>query len=87
MFNALDLPCTVFPVTQVDARVDVKPANFKPMSHWDLDVYTKYDPVVCDGMPVTLQMLVQSFGYGRCLRVTHLLAVAASACAGKKKQC
>ncbi|GAA5904101.1 hypothetical protein JCM5296_000334 [Sporobolomyces johnsonii] len=57
MFNLLDAPAVVFPVTKVDPTVDVKPSTFAPLSELDQQFYDAYDPNVTAGMPASVQIV------------------------------
>ncbi|BGP16425.1 hypothetical protein JCM10213_004019 [Rhodosporidiobolus nylandii] len=69
MFNLLDVPAVVFPVTKVDPAVDVPDTNFQPVSDMDQAFYDRYDPQVTAGMPATIQLV------GRRWEDEQLLAV------------
>ncbi|GAA5822234.1 hypothetical protein JCM3770_005859 [Rhodotorula araucariae] len=57
MFNILDVPVTVFPVTKVDPAVDVPDASFTPLNEEDQTFHDKYDPALTAGMPVAVQVV------------------------------
>jgi len=57
IWNALDYPAAVLPVTTVDPAIDVKkpPHNF--LSETDKRVYELYDPTIFKGTPIALQLV------------------------------
>ncbi|KAI0778153.1 general amidase [Trametes elegans] len=57
IWNTLDLPSLVIPVTKVDPRLDVKPIREEFLSEEDQVVHTMYDPELCKGLPVGLQIV------------------------------
>ncbi|KAF9697882.1 hypothetical protein EKO04_004431 [Ascochyta lentis] len=68
--NALDYTAVAFPVTRVDAGVDVVAAEFKPVDERDAEIQGDYDPQIYDGAHVGLQVV------GRRLQEEKILAVA-----------
>ncbi|KAM0754376.1 amidase [Meredithblackwellia eburnea MCA 4105] len=80
MFNALDVPACVFPVTTGDASVDIMDSGYQPISDLDKDVYTNYKLEHVQGIPVTLQVVGRRWKEEACLaasmRVQQALAAA-----------
>ncbi|GAA6003800.1 uncharacterized protein JCM10292_003380 [Rhodotorula paludigena] len=71
MFNLLDNPAVVFPVTKVDPALDTKDSTaFKPLNDEDQQFFNDYDPDLTAGMPAAIQVV------GRRWREEDLLAVA-----------
>lgn len=56
-WNLLDYPSVVFPVTKVDAAVDLKDETYAPKNDQDKFVYDMYDPGKFDGAPIGLQIV------------------------------
>jgi len=61
LFNLLDLPSTVFPVTYVDARKDKINKDYQPVSDLDAKIQKRYDPELMNGSPVCLQVIGRKY--------------------------
>ncbi|KAJ5113584.1 acetamidase [Penicillium angulare] len=70
IFNLLDLPSVVIPVTFADKDKDPKNEQFQPMGQMDADVQSEYDPEAYHGAPVAVQIV------GRRLSEERVLAIA-----------
>ncbi|KAI0361660.1 general amidase [Trametes cingulata] len=57
IWNTMDAPALVIPVTKVDPRVDVKPAREEFWSEEDRVVHDMYDPEIYKGVPVGVQLV------------------------------
>ncbi|KAI9063035.1 general amidase [Trametes sanguinea] len=57
IWNTLDYPALVIPVTAVDTQVDVKPNRESFWSDEDRAVHEMYDPKICQGLPVGIQLV------------------------------
>ncbi|OBZ80081.1 Acetamidase, partial [Grifola frondosa] len=60
IWNALDYPSLVIPVTTVDPALDVKSSRDEFLSSEDEILYDMYDPEVYKGMPVGIQLVGQT---------------------------
>lgn len=56
IWNLLDYPAAVFPVTKVDPCID-KVANYQPTNHEDQFAHDLYDPDTYAGAPIGLQIV------------------------------
>ena len=56
IWNLLDYPAAVFPVTRVDVRID-KCTDYQPINHEDKFVHDLYDPHTYAGAPISLQIV------------------------------
>ncbi|KAF2811031.1 amidase [Mytilinidion resinicola] len=56
-WNLLNYPAVVFPVSKVDAGVDVKDGAYEPKRGVDRDNWDLYDPHKFDGLPISLQLV------------------------------
>jgi Asp-tRNA(Asn)/Glu-tRNA(Gln) amidotransferase A subunit family amidase len=56
IWNLLDYPAAVFPVTRVDVRID-KCTDYQPINHEDQFVHDLYDPHTYAGAPISLQIV------------------------------
>ncbi|KAK2745906.1 hypothetical protein FQN57_003519 [Myotisia sp. PD_48] len=59
VWNLLDYPAIVFPVTRVDPVRDVKDPNYKPRSDLDKWYQDHYDPILEKDGPVPLQLVAK----------------------------
>lgn len=59
LFNLLDYPALVFPVTKVDPERDAKDITYTPKNEFDSWAYEHYDPVKQVGAPVSLQIVAK----------------------------
>ncbi|EPY50597.1 acetamidase [Schizosaccharomyces cryophilus OY26] len=57
VWNLLDLPSAVFPVTKVDPGLDVKDESYEPMNDEDAFHYQTYNPEDYKDAPVSLQLV------------------------------
>ncbi|KAI5457171.1 amidase signature domain-containing protein [Mariannaea sp. PMI_226] len=57
IWNLLDYPGAVFPVTTVDPAKDVKDVNYAPKNDEDKFVYDMYEPEKFANAPVSLQLI------------------------------
>ncbi|KDQ63721.1 hypothetical protein JAAARDRAFT_120627 [Jaapia argillacea MUCL 33604] len=60
IWNALDYPALVLPVTTVDPSLDVKPPMHEYRNCADQCLYKLYDPEVFKGAPVGVQLVTQT---------------------------
>ncbi|KAH0559589.1 hypothetical protein GP486_003892 [Trichoglossum hirsutum] len=60
-WNLLDYPAVVFPVSKVDAVVDVAEKEYSPMNDIDRDNWMLYDPKRFAGLPISLQLVGRRF--------------------------
>ncbi|BGP40209.1 hypothetical protein JCM10449v2_004167 [Rhodotorula kratochvilovae] len=74
MFNVLDTPVTVFPVTKVDPAVDVPDASFTPLTEEDQCFHDEYDPALTSGMPVAVQVVGRRWRDEEALALGELVA-------------
>ncbi|KAF2623063.1 amidase [Macroventuria anomochaeta] len=56
IWNLLDYPAAVFPVTNVDPSID-KVVDYQPINHEDRFVHDLYDPDTYAGAPISLQIV------------------------------
>jgi amidase len=56
IWNLLDYPAAVFPVTKVDPRLD-EVTDYQPMNEEDRFVQNLYDPDTYAGAPISLQIV------------------------------
>ncbi|KAH9935666.1 general amidase [Fomitopsis serialis] len=73
VWNTLDYAATVFPVTKVDARVDVKSPPHSFHSSIDKIYHGMYDPQVFNGMPVGLQLVGRPLEEEAVLAMTEIV--------------
>ncbi|KAJ5215695.1 Amidase [Penicillium cinerascens] len=59
LFNLLDYPALVFPVTKVDPERDAKDITYTPKNEFDSWAHEHYDPVKQVGAPVSLQIVAK----------------------------
>jgi Asp-tRNA(Asn)/Glu-tRNA(Gln) amidotransferase A subunit family amidase len=59
LFNLLDYPALVFPVTKVDPERDAKDTTYIPKNEFDSWAYEHYDPVKQKHAPVSLQLVAK----------------------------
>ncbi|OSD03465.1 general amidase [Trametes coccinea BRFM310] len=57
IWNTLDCPALVIPVTKVDRHVDIKPSRESFWSDEDRAVHEMYDSEICEGLPVGIQLV------------------------------
>ncbi|KAJ5497889.1 Amidase [Penicillium expansum] len=57
LFNLLDYPALVFPVTKVDPNRDAKDTTYTPKNEFDSWAYEHYDSVKQKDAPVSLQLV------------------------------
>ncbi|KAJ5635176.1 amidase [Penicillium longicatenatum] len=57
IWNLLDYPGVVFPVTKVDREKDSKDLDYQPKNEEDQFVYDLYEPDLYDGCPINLQIV------------------------------
>ncbi|TFK99720.1 general amidase [Pterulicium gracile] len=70
VWNVLDYPVVVLPVTRVDQRLDVRRERSEFLGAMDREVYESYDPKMHEGSPVGIQVV------GRNLEDEAVLALA-----------
>ena len=61
LWNLLDYPALVMPVTQVDKDVDLVDKTYKPGKGKDKENWVLYDKEASDGLPVALQIVGRRF--------------------------
>ncbi|KAH9839323.1 general amidase [Rhodofomes roseus] len=76
VWNTLDYAAAVFPVTKVDAQVDVKSPPHHFHSSIDKVYYEMYDPKVFNGMPVGLQLVGRPLEEEAVLAMTEVVVEA-----------
>ncbi|KAK2880069.1 hypothetical protein FQN49_000583 [Arthroderma sp. PD_2] len=57
IWNILDYPAIVFPVTRINPRLDPKPSGYTPRNDDDALYQENYDPVIQASAPVSLQLV------------------------------
>jgi len=57
LFNIVDYPAGVIPVTMVDPAVDSLPSGFHPRNHIEKGAYANYDVEKMGGLPVGVQIV------------------------------
>jgi Asp-tRNA(Asn)/Glu-tRNA(Gln) amidotransferase A subunit family amidase len=57
LFNFVDYPAGIIPVTKVDAHLDALSADFKPRNHVERGAYANYDADGMEGLPVGVQII------------------------------
>lgn len=70
VINLLDFTSVVVPITFADKNVDLKKADYQPLSDLDATVQAEYDPEAYHGAPVAVQVI------GRRLSEERTLAIA-----------
>ncbi|MCJ1430787.1 hypothetical protein MMC27_000137 [Xylographa pallens] len=60
-WNLLDYPALVFPVSKVEAEVDIMEKGYKPMTDIDKENWKLYDPETFSGLPISLQLIGRRF--------------------------
>lgn len=81
IYNTLDLPSTVVPVTTADSTLDPVDQNFAPASERDQTVHDIYDPEGSHGLPVSVQLVGRPFREEALLQMTSVLDAAVRAAA------
>ncbi|KAK9899619.1 amidase [Cystobasidium minutum MCA 4210] len=74
IFNMLDLPACVVPVTFVDPAKDGKASNVEYFGDTDKLIHDQYDPEFAAGMPVTVQVVGRRWQEEALLAVTQKVA-------------
>ena len=57
MFNLVDYPAGVIPVTKVDPNKDALPKDFKAQNHVEKGAYKNYQVEKMAGLPVGVQII------------------------------
>lgn len=57
LWNLLDYPAGIIPVTKVDASKDALPSDFKPANGVEVGAYKHYDAVKMAGLPCAIQVV------------------------------
>jgi Asp-tRNA(Asn)/Glu-tRNA(Gln) amidotransferase A subunit family amidase len=57
LFNLVDYPAGVIPVTKVDPIKDALPKDFKPKNHVEKGAYLNYQAEKMGGLPVGVQII------------------------------
>jgi len=83
LFNLLDLPATVFPVTFVNAQKDQANADYQPASKIDAGIQSRFDPQLMQGSPVCLQVVGRKY---RCESTLASAEIISSAIRGNASQ-
>ncbi|KIX01047.1 uncharacterized protein Z518_10113 [Rhinocladiella mackenziei CBS 650.93] len=73
VWNLLNYPTTIIPVTSVDKSIDVKDLNYKPVNSFDSANYDIYDPELFDGAPVCLQLIGRPLAEEKLIAVTRVV--------------
>jgi amidase len=79
VWNALDYPAAVFPVTTVDSILDAKAPPHDFYNDFDKDVYEMYDPEKFKNAPVCLQLVGRTLEEEAVIRMTEIVDAALSA--------
>lgn len=73
LFNLIDYPAGVFPVTKVDAALDALPLNFKAKNRIEANTYKHYDAAKMAGLPVGVQVVGPRLEEERVLRAMEVV--------------
>ena len=57
LWNLLDYPAGIIPVTKVDPSKDALPSDFKPVNGVEVGAYKHYDAVKMAGLPCAIQVV------------------------------
>jgi Amidase len=57
LFNLVDYPAGIIPVTKVDPSKDALPKGFKPRNHVEKGAYMNYQIERMTGLPVGVQII------------------------------
>ncbi|KAH7931012.1 general amidase [Leucogyrophana mollusca] len=76
VWNALDYPACVFPVSTVDPAVDVKKPAHSFVDAFDKSIYDLYDPETFKNAPVCLQLVGRTLEEEAVIGMTELVATA-----------
>lgn len=68
VWNAMDYPAVIVPITTVDPTKDLKDSLDEPLSVMDEEFYARYDPELMAGAPVALQFVGLRLGDEQLLR-------------------
>jgi amidase len=79
VWNALDYPATIFPVTTVDSILDGKVPPHDFYNDFDKDVYEMYDPEKFKNAPVCLQLVGRTLEEEAVIGMTEIVDAALSA--------
>ncbi|KAG2120925.1 general amidase [Suillus discolor] len=82
VWNALDYPATVFPVTTVDPTLDARDEKDPPhrfYGQFDQDVYEMYDPEKFKNAPVCLQLVGRTLEEEAVIKMTEIVDAALAA--------
>ncbi|KAG2111804.1 general amidase [Suillus cothurnatus] len=79
VWNALDYPAAIFPVTTVDSILDGKVPPHDFYNDFDKDVYEMYDPEKFKNAPVCLQLVGRTLEEEAVIRMTEIVDAALSA--------
>ncbi|KAG1779422.1 general amidase [Suillus placidus] len=76
VWNALDYPAAVFPVTTVDSTLDGKAPPHAFYDDFDKDIYEMYDPEKFKNAPVCLQLVGRTLEEEAVIRMTEIVDAA-----------
>ncbi|KAG1841805.1 general amidase [Suillus subalutaceus] len=76
VWNALDYPAAIFPVTTVDSTLDRKAPPHAFYDEFDKDVYEMYDPEKFKNAPVCLQLVGRTLEEEAVIRMTEIVDAA-----------
>ncbi|KAG2145199.1 general amidase [Suillus clintonianus] len=79
VWNALDYPAAVFPVTTVDSTLDGKAPPHGFYDDFDKDIYEMYDPEKFKNAPVCLQLVGRTLEEEAVIRMTEIVDAAVAA--------
>ncbi|KAI1170162.1 amidase signature domain-containing protein [Nemania sp. FL0916] len=82
--NLMNYCAVVIPVTKADKNIDVVDDSYEPISEFDRQNWTAYDPEIYDGGPVGLQLVARKFEEEKILAIAK--SVVAALDAAKTKQ-
>lgn len=74
VFNALDWPAGVVPVTRANKDVDLKDPGYKPRNAKDQATYDAYDPEKIDGGAAAIQIVCKKLQEEKCVAIMKVVA-------------
>ncbi|KAG2159900.1 general amidase [Suillus bovinus] len=79
VWNALDYPAAIFPVTTVDPTLDGKKPPHSFYDDFDKDIYEMYDPEKFKNAPVSLQLVGRTLEEEAVIKMTEIVDAALAA--------
>ncbi|KAG2134391.1 general amidase [Suillus bovinus] len=79
VWNALDYPAAIFPVTTVDPTLDGKKPPHSFYDDFDKDIYEMYDPEKFKNAPVCLQLVGRTLEEEAVIKMTEIVDAALAA--------